>query len=649
MSTGQEITGEARLEVQNIGGIDEATVTFSPGITVLEGRNATNRTSLLQAMMAVSGSNDVSIKGDAEGAEVQLTLDDEEYERSLSRRNNQIQTSGTPYLDDPTLANLFAFLLESNEARQAVARGDNLRELIMRPVDTDEIQHRVEQLVDERRNIDNKLEEIDSLKGRLPELEEKRTKLRDQLHSKAEELKAKEAEIKSIDADVEETREAKSAFEEKLGKLSDKRSDLEETRYALETEQERLNALEREQKELQAELEELKEAPMGELQELESEVSRLRERKRATEVEINEIQTVIGFNEEMLEEEDHELFAAVGKDDSSDEPVTDQLLKGDNVTCWTCGSEVGHEQIESTLERLRELSSQKFETKSELDDRLDELMNEQQELQEVQQSRERIKRRLTELDNEIENQERDIVDLEDRRETLRSEIGDIETEVDEFENDSRSEILELHKEANQLEYKIGRLEGDRERIEDEIESVEAEIDRQSALEEDRAELQETIEDLRTKIERLEQDAIEEFNEHMSIVLDLLNYQNLVRIWLERTETSVREGRQQVTKSIFELHVVRSTESGTTYEDSIDHLSESEREVTGLVFALAGYLVHDVHEIVPFMLLDSLEAIDSERIAALIDYFRDYSEFLVVALLPEDASKLNCEYNHITEI
>ncbi len=51
-----------------------------------------------------------------------------------------------------------------------------------------------------------------------------------------------------------------------------------------------------------------------------------------------------------------------------------------------------------------------------------------------------------------------------------------------------------------------------------------------------------------------------------------------------------------------------------YEDTLRHLSESEREVTGFVFALAGYLVHDVHEQVPFMLLDSLEAIDSDRIA-----------------------------------
>ena len=42
--------------------------------------------------------------------------------------------------DDPELADLFAFLLESNEARQAVARGDDLRETIMRPIDTDEIE-----------------------------------------------------------------------------------------------------------------------------------------------------------------------------------------------------------------------------------------------------------------------------------------------------------------------------------------------------------------------------------------------------------------------------------------------------------------------------------------------------------------------------
>ena len=101
------------------------------------------------------------------------------------------------------------------------------------------------------------------------------------------------------------------------------------------------------------------------------------------------------------------------------------------------------------------------------------------------------------------------------------------------------------------------------------------------------------------------------------------------------------------KNFFYLHVIRSTESGATYEDTIDHLSESEREVTGLVFALAGYLVHDLYASTPFMLLDSLETIDSERIAVLVEYFSDYADYLLVALLPEDAAALDDRHQRIT--
>ena len=95
--------------------------------------------------------------------------------------------------------------------------------------------------------------------------------------------------------------------------------------------------------------------------------------------------------------------------------------------------------------------------------------------------------------------------------------------------------------------------------------------------------------------------------------------------------------------------MRTTDNGAAYEDTIDHLSGSEREVTGLIFALAGYLVHDLHETVPFILLDSLEAIDSDRIAALVEYFADYADFLVVALLPEDARALDDDFTRVTTI
>jgi len=96
-------------------------------------------------------------------------------------------------------------------------------------------------------------------------------------------------------------------------------------------------------------------------------------------------------------------------------------------------------------------------------------------------------------------------------------------------------------------------------------------------------------------------------------------------------------------------IVRSSDSGTLYEDSVENLSESEREVVGLVFALTGYLAYDVYEKVPFMLLDSLEAIDANRIAELVDYLSEYVDNLIVALLSEDAAALDEDYERIRGI
>jgi len=72
-------------------------------------------------------------------------------------------------------------------------------------------------------------------------------------------------------------------------------------------------------------------------------------------------------------------------------------------------------------------------------------------------------------------------------------------------------------------------------------------------------------------------------------------------------------------------------------------------VTGLVFNLAGYLAHELYEEVPFMFLNSLEAIDAGRIAALVEYLNDYTNYLLVTLLPKDAAALPGEYERVTEI
>ena len=648
MSTEQTVA-EAQLSARNIGGIDTTSVEFTPGVTVLAGENATNRTSLLQAIMAALGSDDVSMKGDADSAGVELTIDGETYSREFIRQGSTVTTDGEPYLDDPTLAELFAFLLESNEARRAVATDDDLRGLIMRPIDTDEIQGQIERNRRKRDGIEDELEELEGLKDRLPSLEEERGRLERDIEAAKSDLAETEAELEARDANVEQTRDEKAELEDRLAELRSKRSELEDIRYELETERESLESTRARKRELESESEELPETPVGEIDELESRIDRLRTAKRELESEINEVQSVIRFNQDMLEGEDDDLLDALEPPEGGDGELTDGLLPDETVTCWTCGSEVPNDQIETTVDRLQELSQSKLGEIRDIEDELDELTDEIRELEEKQRRREQLQRQQSTLETELDRGESTIERLTDRRETLQAGIEDLEAEIEDLEDDSYEEILDIHKEANQHEYELGRLEGSLEDVEAEITRIGDRLDEASDLERRRDELTAEIEDLRTKIDRIEAQAIEGFNEHMDSVLEILGYSNLERIWLERVEREVREGRRKVTKSVFELHIVRQTDGGVTYEDTIDHLSESEREVTGLVFALAGYLAHEVYETVPFMLLDSLEAIDSDRIAALVEYVEEFSEYLVVALLPEDAAALSDGYRRVSDI
>ncbi|WP_049995890.1 archaea-specific SMC-related protein [Halococcus sediminicola] len=655
MSQPQTSEQLAEIHAENIGGIDETTVSLSPGVTALTGRNATNRTSLLRALMGALGSDRVSLKGDADEGHSELTLGGEVYTRTLARENGTVVMGGEPYLDDPEGADLFAFLLENNEARQAVARGDDLREVIMRPVDTNAIQAEISQLESQKRDLDDQLDRLESLDDQFPDLEQQRTQLEDQIEDKRAELEDKEAAIEDADSTVDDTREQKAEFEDALDNLQEARSELDNVRYRLDSEHESIQALEDEREEISTELEEMSETPAGDLNDIDAEIDRLRDHKQSLESTISQLQRVLQFNEEMLEGGSPELQQALQNttdSQSADEgALTDRLLadEGDTTVCWTCGSEVERETIDETLDSLRSLRQEKSHERNDLSSELDKLTSKRNELQADRDRRERLDRKLDDIEREIDDRKDTVEELTNERENLEEEISDLEADVEALEAEEHSELLDLHKEANQLEFELGRLENDLEDITDEIETVEADLDERENLKEERTEIQEELADLRTRIEQLEAQAVEEFNEHMQTILEILDYENIERIWIERAEREMREGRRKVQRGVFDLHVVRSTQDGTTYEDTVEHLSESEREVTGLVFALAGYLVHDLYEALPFIIVDSLEALDPNRIAALVEYFEEYAEYLVVALLPEDAAALGDEYQRVTEI
>ncbi|MBX0296755.1 archaea-specific SMC-related protein [Haloarcula nitratireducens] len=653
MSTPETVAETAEFSAENIGGIDSTQVSIPSGVTVLTGKNATNRTSFLQSIMAAMGSNQATLKGDAEEGRVQMNLQGETYERTLTRVGDSVTFDGEGYLDDPEVANLFAFLLETNEARQSVARGDDLREIIMRPVDIDDIKSRIRELEEKKDEINNELATIEDRKTDIPKLEQRRNQIQEQIQDKEDKLAEKETEIDESNQDIESSRQEQKELEDKLDELRSTRSNLESTRRQIETQNESISSLKQERSDLEDELEGLPETPMGDHQHLETEIEQLREQRQTLNSQISDLQSLIQYNEGRLEDEDYEVLETLDRANQSepDGSPTEALLADgdDSVTCWTCGSTVEREQIEDTVERLQERRQDLVQELNGVKSELEDLKSTQREAKQQQNEREQIERKLADIEDELESRDTQLDSLKSQREELTDDVETLEADVDDLESDDFEEVLSLHKEANQLEFEIDSLESDLEEVTKEIDEIEDMLDHADDLRAERDELLEQLTDERTKIDQIEADAVDEFNEHMDAMLEILDYENLDRIWIERVEQTVREGRQKVDKTAFDLHIVRTTENGAAYEDTVEHLSESEREVTGLIFALAGYLVHDLHQTVPFMLVDSLEAIDSDRIAQLVEYFEDYAEYLVVALLPEDAQALDDDVNRVTAI
>lgn len=637
MVEGEELQGRPRedwtdirttVTVENIGGIDTHRVTFEPGCTILKGRNATNRTSLLSGIADVLGGEQATLKSDADEGRIELVLGTETYTQTYTRQNGGLCSEGDQYTDQRDLVNLFVRLHEDNPIRRGVERGDNLRELLMRPVDTEQIERDIQSLDSERTQIENRLEEIERERSRFSGLNERRTALENDLEDVETDIAALRERVDAYEADEAEAEQA----EELVDELDELRDRLQRTETRLANREDELERLHEERADAAAELKDLS-VPEGEFEATEDRLRRLRQEGRSLEEQIDSLERIISFNEDLLT--DGEAVSI-----SPDTDVTADLDPMSKVVeCWTCGSTVERQEIDDRLDELRAIVDERQEKLRKLESEIGDLEDEKRDLSRAADTRADLESRLDDLDRQIEFQEDEVEDLEAEREAIQEDIAAVEDRVEETEALRESDLVKQYRRLSELEYERGRLEQELGDVTEEIQEIESLADEVDRLETQREELRSEIESLRSRINDLEREAVDQINGHMEAVLEALGYENLERVWIERRPHGAAD-------SEFELHVVRETDDGAVYEDVVDNLSESEREVIGLVVALAGYLVHEVHETVPFMLLDSLEAIDSDRIAALVEYFTDYAPYLIVALLPKDAAVLPDEYEQI---
>lgn len=629
-----ESHGPLQVAVSNVGGVTRGSIEFEPGVTILAGGNASNKSSILQGVTAVLGGPDPSLKSDASDGHVRLDVDGGEYFVELARdAGRAVVTDAHRYTSERDLAELFVSLDERNPVRRAVVGDGDLHDLLMRPVDTDEIEAEIARLERRKSSIDDRVAAIDRREDRLAGLESRAQSLQDDLQAVEDELVQKRRSIREAEADRDASEEARALLDE----LEAERTERETVRERIQTQRNALQSLREEREEIRERISALEDEGTAEdLEAIQREIDQLRQEKTVLTNTINSLSPLVELNQQFLGEE------GSIPDPTSDDDVLERLDPSSRtLTCWTCGSSVEQSQIAEQVQVVQEIIQEKRDQRRTIEDRLESLTEQLRRREATETKREELADRDRELDREMQTRERTISELQADREDLDETIAELESAVEDTEELRDSEVVDLHQEASQLEYRRGHLESKLEAVRDEIAEIQAALDRRDDLVAEREAVQADLEAERDRIETIERETVSTINECTQQVLDLLAYENLERVWVERVaETGAP------TDASFELHVVRTTADGTAYEDVVEHLSKSEREVVGLVVALAGYIVHDVADEVPAVVIDAIEMLDADRIQALLDFFSRHARYVLAATLPEEAGELAESYARV---
>ncbi|WP_338737811.1 archaea-specific SMC-related protein [Haloplanus salilacus] len=608
-----------RLDVLNVGGIEHASVSFEPGVTMVVGENASNKSSLLGGLGGVLGGSPPSLRGGADSGSVTLDVDGERFALDLSDAAGEtVVVEATPYTTASTLVDLFVDLSEGNPIRRAVVGGGDFHDLLMRPVDTEEIDAEIRRLTDTRNDLDDRIDDLDDRVGGLPELEVRRRRLIEEREEVTATLSERRAALSELDY-----RDAAAATRDLLDDLKDARAERERLRDRRETKRRALESLREDLASVEERLAALDDAESSveeRLAAVEERLSTLREREGRLDETIAALGPIVELNQGFLAEGeravDDDVVEALGPDEG-------------NVTCWTCGQSAARAEIESQVAAVEAILDEKREERATVEAEIEACRRDRSNLEDRREERVELVERRRRLGEDIDERERALSDLDDRIDDAAERIRDLEAELDGVEG--AEELVERHEAVSDLEYERGRLDRKLAEVEADIEAAESARAEREDLRAERDDVAEQLATLRGRVERIERETVETVNDCMERILNRLVFDAVERVWIERRETD--DG------TVFDPHVVRTGDDGTVYRASVDTLSKSEREVVGLVMALAGYLVYDVADAVPVVVVDAVEMLDADRVRGLLDFFDDHARYVVAAVLPEEAAPL----------
>ena len=598
------------IEIEHVGGILEGNATLEPGLNAVRASNWQGKSSFVEAIKAGLGVSTALTEGRSEGR-VTMETPERNVDVGLRREGEAVSREGTPYLTDEydrRRTALFACPDETNEVRRAVRAGENLEEVLLAPLDLENLDERIADIRREREQVDAELEQATEARKRLPTVAEKVSRLESDLADLRERREQLGGPVGEAGGDQDGGSEGAGRTDDSGGPDASGSTgasggrDTGDDQHALARAQserdqaaQRLERLERSIERREATLAEKREAladlDVPEVDDVEAEHEEAREELAAIKREVEVLQSVHSANDLVLSENRLDTVTDVERE-----------LTGDRVACWTCGSEAPRSALADQLEAVGERLTRRRGAMETARERVEEL---EARLEEAAQARTRqrdLETAIADLEDDLADKRESLAESRERRERAADRIDALAERVDEA-------VADLADVESDIRYREAELADARE----ERESLESRAARVEQLREERASLQADLEDLRTRREAVMRETREAFDDALGDVL-------------ARFDAGFETARLTAD---FDLVVARNGR-----EARLDALSEGELELLGFVAALAGFEAFDVADTVPVMLVDGVGGLAEANLRRLVEYLEERTEYLVFTAYPE---------------
>jgi chromosome segregation ATPase len=608
-----------QVSVSNVGGIYEATAKLENGVNIVQASNFSGKSSFMSAIQTVMGTTGIfnsrhPLTEGKESGGVELSSEELTHSISLERSStDEVVRRGSPVLEndaDQMCARLFAFLGEDNPIRSRVREQEDLTELLQAPLDLENIDEQIATLKRKRGSKQEEIQTAQQAKENIPAVKEAITTLEEEIDA----LRQKRNEVEnrvgdeitdneSLSDDLAARRSEVSTLERRISRLQ---SQLAETETKLE--------------EKQAEKERL---DVPEQPEANTDVEKKQQRADEISLQVDLLEGLHRANQRVIEEDELSLVTSI-----------DRTIIEDEFDCWICGESTTTEKIETRLSALESKIETLREERSTLTDEIEALEKKQREYREKKRQITAIEEEIGELSAKRDDLRRDLTQTRERKTKVEDQVSELEADLEQAETELSEELTDI---KSDIKLKTQELETQQNRLQE----LESKQDNVEELREEINIIEDEIEALKERKESKQRELKSQFDEAMATALDHF------APGFDGARLDIKVNSENEIES-FDLIVARDGR-----ETTIDTLSEAERELVGIVVAIAGYRTFEVGDRVPMILLDGVSQLAADNLSLLCEYLSEDTEMLVTTAYPEtnavDGNRVDPrEWNTISE-